>query len=118
MPYAKPYAELLDLTEDDFATLDRYRDVLAGDAESLAEDFYAYLLSHPATAAVFRDFSPAQLAELTRKQARHAQDLLASHLRDDWLMAMAEIGAMHYRLGIIQACSRAFGDYRKIVLTD
>ncbi len=103
MPYAKPYAELLDLTEDDFATLDRYRDVLAGDAESLAEDFYAYLLSHPATAAVFRDFSPAQLAELTLKQARHARELLTSRLSEEWLAGMAEIGALHYRLGVESA---------------
>lgn len=103
MPHSKPYADLLDLTDADFATLDRYRDVLAGGVESLARDFYAYLLGHPATAVVFRDYSQAQLAELARKQAQHARDLLATRLTDDWLSAMAGIGALHYRLGVESA---------------
>ncbi len=103
MPYPKPYAELLDLADADFRTLDRYRAVLARDAEALAQGFYHYLLSHPATAAVFRNFSPGQLDELSRKQAQHARDLLASRLSDEWIAAMAKIGALHYRLGVESA---------------
>ncbi len=103
MPYPKPYAELLDLTDADFVTLDRYHDALADGADALAQEFYDYLLSHPATAAVFRDFSEEQLAELTRKQARHARDLLTSRLSDEWLSTMTKVGAMHYRLGVESA---------------
>ena len=48
----------LRLSEADLTLVNRYHGTLTAGAESLAHDFYAYLLAHPGTAAVFGDFSP------------------------------------------------------------
>ncbi len=100
MPSPKPYVELLNLTEADFRLLERYGATLTHDSDTLAQNFYAYLLRHPTTAAIFRDFSAGRLDELTRKQARHAHDLLTSRLNPGWLAVMSEVGQMHHRLGV------------------
>ena len=100
MPSDNVYAPFLDLNPSDFQLLDRYRDRLAEDADALARDFYAYLLRHPATAAVFRDFSPERLEQLTHTQAEHARNLLSSHLDSQWMDTMAQVGQLHYRMGV------------------
>ena len=90
----------LGLTDADFALLDRYRAILAQNSEALARHFYDYLLGHPATAAVFRDFPPERLEHLIRAQADHADGLLSSRLDSHWMRHMAEIGHRHYRFGL------------------
>ena len=70
----------LGLQDPDFQFIDRYRDILASEAPALAHAFYDYLLAHPATAAVFQDFSRARLDALIQKQAEHVSGLLSSHL--------------------------------------
>ena len=70
----------LGLQDLDFSFIDRYRVLLEAETAALALDFYDYLLSHPVTAAVFRDFSRARLDGLSQKQAEHISGLLTSHL--------------------------------------
>ncbi|MES2407719.1 MAG: EAL domain-containing protein [Pseudomonadota bacterium] len=100
MPSDNVYAPFLDLNPSDFQLLDRYRDRLAEDADALAQDFYAYLLRHPTTAAVFRDFSSERLEQLTHTQAEHARNLLSSHLDSQWMDTMSQVGQLHYRMGV------------------
>ncbi|MHB1705202.1 MAG: EAL domain-containing protein [Acidithiobacillus sp.] len=90
----------LGLQDSDFQVIDRYRDVLDQDAPALAHAFYDYLLSHPATAAIFRDFSSARLDALIQKQAEHAKGLLVSRLDRPWRESVRKIGALHHHLGI------------------
>ncbi len=90
----------LGLQDSDFQFIDRYRVLLEAETVALAHDFYDYLLSHPVTAAVFRDFSSARLNALIQKQAEHISGLLASHLNKSWRESMRKIGALHHRLGI------------------
>ncbi|MHB8265484.1 MAG: EAL domain-containing protein [Acidithiobacillus ferrivorans] len=90
----------LGLQDSDFSFIDRYRVLLEAETAALAHDFYDYLLSHPVTAAVFRDFSSARLNALIQKQAEHISGLLASHLNKSWRESMRKIGALHHRLGI------------------
>ena len=90
----------LGLHDSDFQFIDRYRVLLEAERAALAHDFYDYLLSHPVTAAVFRDFSRARLDTLIQKQAEHISGLLASHLNKSWRESMRKLGALHHRLGI------------------
>ncbi|UBU61497.1 EAL domain-containing protein [Acidithiobacillus ferrooxidans] len=90
----------LGLHDSDFQFIDRYRVLLEAERAALAHDFYDYLLSHPVTAAVFRDFSRARLDALIQKQAEHISGLLASHLNKSWRESMRKLGALHHRLGI------------------
>ncbi len=90
----------LGLHDSDFQFIKRYRVLLEAETGALAHDFYEYLLSHPVTAAVFRDFSRARLDALMQKQAEHISGLLASHLNKSWRESMRKIGALHHRLGI------------------
>ncbi|EGQ61122.1 diguanylate cyclase/phosphodiesterase [Acidithiobacillus sp. GGI-221] len=90
----------LGLQDSDFQVIDRYRDALDKEASALAHAFYDYLLSHPATAAVFRDFSSARLDALIQKQTEHAKGLLVSRLDRPWRESMRKIGALHHHLGI------------------
>ncbi|MBU2858385.1 EAL domain-containing protein [Acidithiobacillus ferrooxidans] len=90
----------LGLQDSDFQVIDRYRDALDKEAPALAHAFYDYLLSHPTTAAVFRDFSSARLEALIQKQTEHATGLLANHMDKPWGESMRRIGALHHRLGI------------------
>lgn len=90
----------LGLQDPDFQLIDRYRGLLGAETSALAHDFYDYLLAHPVTAAVFRDFTSARLDALIQKQADHVSELLASHLDKSWRESMRRIGAMHHRLGI------------------
>ena len=90
----------LGLHDSDFQFIDRYRVLLEAETAVLAHDFYDYLLSHPVTAAVFRDFSRARLDALIQKQAEHISGLLASHLNKSWRESMRKLGALHHRLGI------------------
>ncbi|MHB8249450.1 MAG: EAL domain-containing protein [Acidithiobacillus sp.] len=90
----------LGLQDPDFLLIDRYRDILEAETAALAHDFYDYLLSHPVTAAVFRDFSRARLDALIQKQAEHISGLLASHLDKSWRESMRRIGALHHHLGV------------------
>ena len=90
----------LGLQDLDFSFIDRYRVLLEAETAALALDFYDYLLSHPVTAAVFRDFSRARLDGLIQKQAEHISGLLTSHLNKPWRESMRKLGALHHRLGI------------------
>ncbi|WCE93161.1 EAL domain-containing protein [Acidithiobacillus ferriphilus] len=90
----------LGLHDSDFQFIERYRVLLEAETGALAHDFYDYLLSHPVTAAVFRDFSHARLDALIQKQAEHISGLLASHLNKSWRESMRKLGALHHRLGI------------------
>ncbi|MBU2768485.1 EAL domain-containing protein [Acidithiobacillus ferrivorans] len=90
----------LGLQETDFLLIDRYVSLLEAETPALARDFYDYLLSHPVTAAVFRDFSSARLDALIQKQAEHIRGLLISHLDKPWRESMRKIGALHHSLGI------------------
>ena len=90
----------LGLQEDDFQIIDRYREILQAETGALAHTFYDYLLSHPVTAAVFRDFTPERLDALIKKQSEHISGLLASHLDKVWRETMRNIGVMHHHLGI------------------
>jgi diguanylate cyclase (GGDEF)-like protein len=90
----------LGLQDPDFQLIDRYRDLLESETPALAHAFYDYLLAHPVTAAVFRDFSRARLDALIQKQAEHISGLLASHLDKSWRESMRRIGALHHHLGI------------------
>jgi len=90
----------LGLQDPDFQIIECYRDLLEAETPALAHAFYDYLLAHPVTAAVFRDFSPERLDALIQKQAEHISGLLASHLDKPWRESMRRIGALHYRLGI------------------
>ncbi len=90
----------LGLQDSDFSFIDRYRVLLEAETAALALDFYDYLLSHPVTAAVFRDFSRARLDDLIQKQAEHISGLLTSHLNKPWRESMRKLGALHHRLGI------------------
>jgi diguanylate cyclase (GGDEF)-like protein len=97
---SSPIARFLGLTDTNFVLLDRYRAHFTAGSEALARKFYAYVLNHPATAAVFRDFSPERLERLVQAQAAHARDLLGSRLDRQWMEAMAEVGQRHHRLGV------------------
>ena len=90
----------LGLHDSDFQFIERYRVLLEAETGALAHDFYDYLLSHPVTAAVFRDFSSARLDALIQKQAEHISELLASQLNKSWRESMRKLGALHHRLGI------------------
>lgn len=90
----------LGLQEEDFRIIDRYREILQAETDALAHTFYDYLLSHPVTAAIFRDFTPERLDTLIKKQSEHVRGLLASHLDKGWRESMRNIGAMHHHLGI------------------
>lgn len=92
--------DFLGLQDPDFQLIDRYRDLLEAEAPALAHAFYDYLLAHPVTVAVFRDFSRARLDALIQKQAEHISGLLASHLDKPWRESMRRIGALHHHLGI------------------
>lgn len=90
----------LGLQDPALQLIDRYRDLLEAETPALAHAFYDYLLAHPATAAVFRDFTSARLDALIQKQAEHISGLLASHLDKPWRESMRRIGALHHHLGI------------------
>ncbi|QFG79865.1 EAL domain-containing protein [Acidithiobacillus sp. 'AMD consortium'] len=90
----------LGLTEADFALLESHEALLAQDSESLARRFYDYLLSYPATAAVFRDFTQERLEHLVQTQAEHSRGLLTNRLDRPWIQNMMEIGRRHYQMGI------------------
>ena len=90
----------LGLQDADFHLIDRYQNLLEAETAALARSFYDYLLSHPVTAAVFRDFTPARMDALIQKQAEHISGLLASHLDKIWRESMRNIGGMHHHLGI------------------
>ena len=90
----------LGLHDSDFQFIDRYRVLLEAERAALAHDFYDYLLTHPVTAAVFRDFSNSRLDALIQKQAEHISGLLTSHLNKSWRESMRKLGALHHRLGI------------------
>ena len=100
MPTLPPTTSFLGLTEADFRLLDRHRETLSQNTDLLAKRFYDYLLRYPVTAAVFRDFSHERMQRLIQTQAAHASKLLASHLDQQWLHTLAEIGARHYFLGV------------------
>lgn len=93
----------LRLSEADLTLVNRYHGTLAASAESLAHDFYAYLLAHPGTAAVFRDFSPEQMKHLLATQTEHVRLLLHSSMDRGWQKRMREISARHQALGIAPA---------------
>jgi len=90
----------LGLQDSDFQIIERYLDILTAESPALAQDFYDYLLAHPVTAAVFRDFSRARLDALIEKQMEHANALLQSHLDASWRESMRKTGVLHHRLGI------------------
>ena len=90
----------LGLQDPALQLIDRYRDLLEAETPALAHALYDYLLAHPATAAVFRDFTSARLDALIQKQAEHISGLLASHLDKPWRESMRRIGALHHHLGI------------------
>ncbi|WP_308389851.1 EAL domain-containing protein [Acidithiobacillus sp. AMEEHan] len=90
----------LGLRNLDFQIIDRYRGILEAEALALAQSFYDYLLSHPVTAAVFRDFSQARLNALIQKQVEHVRALLASHLEKSWRESIRTLGALHHHFGI------------------
>ncbi|WP_291521373.1 EAL domain-containing protein [Acidithiobacillus sp.] len=90
----------LGLQEEDFQLIDRYQSILQAETGALAHIFYDYLLSHPVTAAVFRDFTPERLDALIKKQSEHIGGLLTNHLDKLWRESMRSIGAMHHHLGI------------------
>ncbi len=92
--------EFLDLQEQDFVLIDRYRDLLEAETPALAHAFYDYLLAHSATADVFRDFSRPRLDALIQKQTEHVTGLLHSHLDKSWRDSVRKIGALHYHLDI------------------
>jgi diguanylate cyclase (GGDEF)-like protein len=92
--------DFLGLQNPDFQLIDHYRDLLEAETPALAHAFYDYLLAHPATAAVFRDFSPARLDALIQKQVEHVSGLLASRLDKPWRESMRKVGALHHHLGI------------------
>ena len=92
--------DFLGLQDQDFQLIDRYRDLLESEAPALAHAFYDYLLAHPVTAAVFRDFSRARLDALIQKQTEHVSGLLASRLDKSWRESMRRIGSLHHHLGI------------------
>ncbi|WP_348550714.1 EAL domain-containing protein [Acidithiobacillus sp.] len=92
--------QLLGLQDSDFQLIERYRGILEAETPALAHAFYDYLLAHPVTAAVFRDFSSARLDALIQKQAEHVNGLLASHLDKSWRESMRRIGTLHHHLGI------------------
>jgi len=97
---ASTLPNFLGLEEPDFALLDQYLSTLKEGSSTLASTFYDYLLSHPVTAAVFRDFTPERLDHLVQKQATHINALLGSRLDKTWRESMNRIGALHHRLGI------------------
>ncbi|MBN6740441.1 EAL domain-containing protein [Acidithiobacillus sp. MC6.1] len=92
-------ASFLGLTEADFRLLDQHRDILIRGTDHLAHKFYDYILNYPATAVVFRDFTPERLEHLVLAQGAHARDLLTSHLDQAWLDSMAKIGTRHHVMG-------------------
>ncbi|OCX72152.1 EAL domain-containing protein [Acidithiobacillus thiooxidans] len=100
MPTTNTLPDFLGLEDPDFQLIDRYRDLLDVEAPALAQAFYNYLLSHPVTADVFRDFSETRLDGLIQKQVEHAKGLLVSRLSPAWRVTMRQVGEMHFRVGI------------------
>lgn len=90
----------LGLEDKDFQLIEKYLSTLEEGSPTLAASFYDYLLSHPITAAVFRDFSPERLDALIQKQTLHVNNLLESRLNRTYRESMCKIGALHHQLGI------------------
>jgi hypothetical protein len=90
--------EFLGLTPQDGENLRRLRPVFAAFAREFAERFYAKVLSHPHTAAFFRD--PAQLDRLKGLQADYFARLLEGHFDRDYFESRLRVGLTHQRVGV------------------
>lgn len=90
----------LGLDAEALQQLEDFRPVLAGNAYTLARNFYAYLQRFPATAARLQDIAPGALEKLTAAQARHMQELLRRQLEPEWLAQSHQVGRRHFALGI------------------
>ncbi|MHB1532875.1 EAL domain-containing protein [Acidithiobacillus sp.] len=80
--------------------LSRYRKLLTRQSKSLAKSFYAYLLSQAPTAAVFADYSEAQMQALAAAQADHARQLLTMPFDESWRERVLALGRLHQAHGI------------------
>lgn len=89
-------AELIDLGDEDWRLVERYRDLLASEAPALAAAFYDLVLAHPETRAVFAGFSVPTIQRLIDLQAQHATQLLDRRFDEAWRRGSEELGRRHF----------------------
>ncbi len=91
----------LGISIEDRQLLARYRNVLSRDSEPFAQVFYDYLLNHPVTAEVLREYRKrGDLEHLVRRQLEHLWTLLSGDTGDASARRLAHIGDVHFRVGI------------------
>ena len=100
MSHTRAWKRFLDIRPEELALMHVHADVLAGSADILAQRLYAFLLSHPETATVFRDFDERHLRHLTEKQAEHYGHMLFSPMDGKRVKELERIGATHHRRGV------------------
>ena len=100
MSHTRAWKRFLDIRPEELALVRVHADALAGSADILAQRFYAFLLSHPETAAVFRDFDERHLRHLTEKQAEHYRRMLLSPMDGKRESELEHIGAVHHQWGV------------------
>lgn len=99
-PVSESILRFLELEDEDFDFLDRYRPLLQRDATSFAEGFYEYLLGQPETASILRNLSGTAFKDLLRKQARHFERLLTDRFDSPYQEDIRRVGQIHHRRGI------------------
>lgn len=100
MSHMRAWKRFLDIRPEELALVHLHADTLAGSADALAQRFYAFLLSHPETAAVFRAFDEQHLRRLTEKQAEHYRHMLLSPLDGKYESELERIGTIHHQWGV------------------
>ena len=93
----------LGLDSGDFDVLRACLPALEAATGSLAQRFYAFMLSHQEMAGAFGDLSPERLASLSRQQAEHAGGLLRARLDAAWEERSRHLGRTHQHRGISPA---------------
>lgn len=88
--------ELVDLGDEDWGLLARYRDLLVSEAPALSGAFYDFVLSNPETRAVFAGFDVRTIQRLIDLQAHHASELLDHRFGEAWRRGSQELGRRHF----------------------
>lgn len=99
MTHTRTWKRFLDILPEELALARAHADVLAGSADILAARFYEFLLAHPETAQVFRDFDEQRLRELTKKQAEHYRRMLLVPIDRQSESELDRIGRAPHRRG-------------------
>jgi diguanylate cyclase (GGDEF)-like protein len=93
-------AELLRLSDQEQAALNRHAPALTGHVAAFTDHFYNWLGSVPATAKFLSPLPREQLDRLKRQLGEHYRMMLSEHVDTQRAEKLAALGQLHHRLGL------------------